>query len=294
MKVIVIGANGFVGRNVARELRGDDSLKVIAAGRGDTVDIVIDLLDKESISRALTSIKPDVIVNCAGVVANDETAYQNGVFCKNIFETVVAINQPYPKIIITGSAAEYGIVGNHNPVDEDMPLRATNDYGKSKIEEEAIARDFAEKFGIDVIVARIFNPIGPGMGDKFLLTSLERQIKDFQRGLTHEISLSRLDTRRDYVDIRDVARAIHSFAVSENKSHQIAQNIGSGYSTTNGELLQLLINHIELKSEPTIIETRDAPEPIYAACADISRIKNEYGWQPSYELNKTMGDIFDE
>lgn len=294
MKVLVIGADGFVGRNTVKELRKDASLEVITASRKHTEDLVIDLSDRLSIEAAIMSVEPDVIVNCAGVVANDENAFKNGEFCRNLFEAIIARGVLYPKVIITGSAAEYGVVESPGPVDEDTPLNATSDYGKSKIEEVAIAQKYAEEYNIDLVVARIFNPIGPGMGDKFLLTSLLKQIDGYRDGDTSNISVSRLDSKRDYIDVRDLASAIHHFVTGSNIDHHVVQNIGSGVSTSNGEILENILRLVELDEKPTIIETRTEPEPLYAACADISRIKSEYNWEPKYDLVSTIEEIIHE
>ena len=291
MKVLVIGADGFVGRNTVKELRKDASLEVITASRKHTEDLVIDLSDRSSIEAAIMSVEPDVIVNCAGVVANDENAFKNGEFCRNLFEAIIARGALYPKVIITGSAAEYGVVESPGPVDEDTPLNATSDYGKSKIEEVAIAQKYAEEYNINLVVARIFNPIGPGMGDKFLLTSLLKQIDGYRDGNTSNISVSRLDSKRDYIDVRDLASAIHHFVTGNNIDHHVVQNIGSGVSTSNGELVKSLLSYLELSEKPTIIETQTDPEPTYAAQANISRIKKEFNWEPKYDLNTTVEDI---
>lgn len=292
MKVFVIGASGFVGRNVAKVLKQDSTLEVITAGRGESEDEFVDLLDRTSIDNILKKYKPEVVINCAGIVVNTENAFKNVEFCKNIFESIVAVGTPYPKVIISGSAAEYGVVDSlEGAVSEDMALNATSNYGRSKIEEVALAESYAIKYKIDVVVARIFNPIGPGMGQKFLITNLMRQIEECQQGKTEQLSLSRLDAKRDYIDIRDVAEAIHRFAIVDNKEHHVVQNVGSGMSVTNGQLLTTLLDHIELTKKPTIIETQDQPEPSYAAKADLSRIKAEYGWEPKYDLNTTMEDI---
>lgn len=294
MKVLVIGADGFVGRNTVKELRKDASLDVVTASRKGTEDLVVDLSDYSSVEAAIKSAEPGVIVNCAGVVANNKNAFKNGEFCRNLFEAIVARGALYPRVIIAGSAAEYGVVERPGPVNEDTPLNATSDYGKSKIEEEVIARKYAEAYGIDLVVARIFNPIGPDMGDKFLLTSLLKQIDEYRDGNAANISVSRLDAMRDYIDMRDLASAIHHFVTIDNIDHHIVQNVGSGVSTSNGEILENILRLVELDEKPTIIETRTEPEPLYASCADISRIKSEYNWEPKYDLVSTIEEIIHE
>lgn len=290
MKVLVIGADGFVGGNVYRELLTDSTLEVVSAGRNSQVDIVVDLLDRDSVLNMLKESNPDVVINCAGIVANNETANMNVRFCENIFEAIIAHRQPYPHVVITGSASEYGIVEGVNPVNEDDDLNGSNDYAQSKINEVKTAQNYAKEHGIGLTVARVFNPIGPGMGEKFLISSLLCQIQAIKAGEQDDISVSRLDSMRDYIDIRDVARAYHAIVLRGNEE-PIVVNVGSGKSTTNGELIDRLLDLVELNNKPTIIETQSEPEPNYAACADISRIKAVFGWEPSYELSTSMEDI---
>jgi nucleoside-diphosphate-sugar epimerase len=295
MKILVIGSEGFVGRNVVAELSSNH--EVYKAARSTASDdphsVTVDLSSKESIRTALVSIHPDAVVNCAGIVMNTEEAYKNVEFTTNILDEVVNLGKPYPRVIVTGSASEYGEVEDAEvSVSEDAPLKPAGDYANSKVEEVKVAQSYSEKYGIDVVVARIFNPIGPGMGDKFLLTNLVKQIHALKEGVGHEITLSRLDSKRDYIDIRDVAAAIRLFIESDSKDHHVIQNIGSGKPTTNGHLLDMLLSHVELSEKPTIIETRTDPEPTYAARADLRRIKAEYNWEPRYNLSATIEDIY--
>lgn len=292
MKVLIIGADGFLGRNLLRVIRNDPSLEVVSAGRGESNEHNIDLLSRDSIRSVLSAINPNVIVNCAGIVKNSEEAYKNGEFCRHIFEEILALGKPYPRVILSGSAAEYGVVEDINKaVSEDFPLRATSHYGKSKIEEEKIALEYAHTYGIEVVIARIFNPIGPGMGEKFLLTSLLKQLEGVRTGEMHTIAISRGDSMRDYVDVRDVADAIHKIIVANKNMRGAVYNIGSGRSISNRELTEAFLKHVELSSKPTIIETQDTPEQKYAAKADIGLIELELGWRPKYSLEDSVEDI---
>jgi len=294
MRVLVIGADGFIGRSVVEALSDDHevykALRLVTDT--DPRSFSVELGSKDSIRDALTKSHPQAIINCAGIVANTSEARKNVEFTRNMLSTVVELGKPYPKVIITGSASEYGIVEDVNePVNEDHPLNPQGDYAHSKVEEVKVAQAYAKEYGIEVTVARIFNPIGPGMGDKFLLTSLLRQIDDFKAGRSGEITLLRLDSKRDYIDVRDVAEAMRMFIETEDKSQHVVQNIGSGIAITNGQLLDALLTQFKLLQKPTIIETRDDPEPTLAARADISRITAEYGWKPKYNLEDTIKDI---
>lgn len=291
MKILVIGAAGFVGNNVAQGL--EDRHEVYRASRKpETKDnIYIDLLKPETILAALQNVQPDVIIQCAGIVENIEAASENPVFTGNLLDQVVALGTK-PKIIISGSAAEYGLVDpEHIPVSEDTPLKATSIYGLSKIEETKLALKARAEHGLTVVVARIFNPIGVGMQPKFLTSRIMQQIKEIKSGERQAIEVSRLDSKRDYIDVHDLAAAFR--ALVEGTPEQEAYNIGSGKATTNGELIDLFLAGAELPAQPNIVETMEQPEPLVATQADITRLQQEFGWSPSVTLEVTVKEIVD-
>jgi nucleoside-diphosphate-sugar epimerase len=279
---------------VFKELKKHPEIKALSTSRSGDSDYKVDLVDRGSIELVLRRESPDILINCAGIVVNSQEAFINGVACRNIFESIVVVGRPYPRVVIMGSAAVYGVVEDLcKPVSEDAALNATSLYGRSKVEEENIAHYYAKEYGIDVVVARIFNPIGVGMGKKFILPTILGQIEDIKEGKSQKISLSRLDSRRDYVDVRDVAAAIFAISTSKAKLSGV-YNVGTGISTSNGELVDNLLKNIKLKIKPPIEETLDVPEPKYASAADISRIKAELGWEPEHRMDTTVEGIISE
>jgi GDP-4-dehydro-6-deoxy-D-mannose reductase len=291
VKILIIGSSGFVGSNVKRVLA--TSYEVVGASRsGGNVagDCEIDLLDKSSITTVINKTKPNVIINCAGVVDNSDLAAQNPIFTSNLLTAVINSKINIDRIIISGSAAEYGLVNADNiPVNEEAPLNATAGYGISKLKESQIALEFAKKYRLPIVIARIFNPIGVGMHTRFLIPKLIQQIVEIQEGKRDNIEVSRLDSRRDYVNINDVATALK--AIIEHDPQESVYNIGSGKSTSNGELVELILKNSKLTSRPKIIETQAEPEPLVAIQADITKITSEFGWKPENTIEQTVKEI---
>jgi nucleoside-diphosphate-sugar epimerase len=293
MRVLVFGADGFIGRNVCMEL--EKAHVVIKASRETPTDsrgVQVNLLDQDSVGKALKKVNPEVIINCAGVVDATMDIDLNSQFTKNILEEAVK-TQGIKKVIICGSAGEYGFVDQKNiPVNEGVPLNANSGYGLSKLKEENLALSYKDKFGINVVVLRIFNPIGKGMADKFLLTRLLQQVDDYKLGNRASIEISRLDAKRDYVAIGDVATAFR--AVAEGNTLESVYNVGSGHSTTNGELLELILKNSKLDARPQIIEISDKVEALVAVQANINRISNEFNWHPVQKIEETVGEIVND
>jgi GDP-4-dehydro-6-deoxy-D-mannose reductase len=108
-------------------------------------------------------------------------------------------------------------------------------------------------------------------------------------GMVDSIELSRLDSARDYVSVDDIASAFGAI-IEGNPTHAV-YNIGSGVSTTNGELLDMLVNSYPIKKNIHIKQTSDIVEPLVAIQADIGRLANDFGWKPQTTLNDTVREI---
>lgn len=290
MKVLVFGSDGFIGRNVCLELEKDhEVIRVVHKSIGNTNEIEADLLAPDSVGIVLRKIRPQVIVNCAGVVGASMDVNNNVQFTKNILDQASIVNG-IKKIIISGSAGEYGRVDPENiPVNEGTPLNADSGYGLSKLQEEQLALKYNNRNGLNVIVLRIFNPIGNGMASRFLLTNLIQQVNELKLGKREVIELFRLDSKRDYITVEDIASAFS--VVINNSPKERVYNVGSGYGTTNGELLDLVLKYSGIKSKPKIKEMSDNPEPLVAIQADISRIVNEFNWHPSHSIEDLIREI---
>lgn len=289
MKYLVIGASGFIGRNIVLKLK-ETGINPIVADRNGTNEKV-DLLDRNSLIALLDKYTPDIIINAAGIVENSDKAMLNVEFTKNLLEAVLSMDKKPRRIIIIGSAAEYGEVDDSNTViSEEALLRPSSIYGTGKKMETELAMTYRKKYKLDIIVARVFNPIGPGMKDRFLITSILKQLKDHP----DFIEINRLDSARDYIDVGDVANAIIKLTDTNVSSRNTIYNIGSGKSTSNKQLINTLLKEIRLPKRPQIIELMDKPEKKFAAKADISKIKIEFKWEPKISLKEATMEIINE
>jgi nucleoside-diphosphate-sugar epimerase len=250
----------------------------------------VDLLQPVTIGNVLDQVKPEVIINCAGVVDTSQSFDNNRIFTTNILDQISAKRMKPRQIVIAGSAAEYGVVRPQDiPVDEDAPLNATSPYGISKVKETMAALTLGRAYQLPVVVARIFNPIGPGMGPRFLIPRILGQIDEIKRGTRDAIELSRLDSERDCLDVRDAAEAVRALIEGEPKANVYC--IGSGVATSNGQIVKLLLEGSGMPSETPVRETSAEKEPLAACQANIDRIQAEFGWKPVRSIEETIGEI---
>jgi nucleoside-diphosphate-sugar epimerase len=136
----------------------------------------------------------------------------------------------HPQVILASTGSIYGEPA-YLPQDEEHPINALTDYARSKWKTEQIAASLAERLGICVLSARIFNLVGPGQPADLLPGSLALQLAAAAHGLqAPRIRMGPLTTTRDYVDVRDCADALLWFTrcdLSKNSS----VNIASGHGT---------------------------------------------------------------
>lgn len=294
MKTLVIGAEGFIGRTVCRVLGSDAEITVGARvpEPGTLRAQYVDLLQPSSIAAALAKVQPDVVINCAGVTTSTGSA-TNTAMTGNLLQAVLKSGIHLRNIVICGSAAAYGPVRPHDlPVRESNPLAACSPYGLDKVREESLGRLYRYSFGIPVVTARIFNPVGAGMPARQFLPSMCRQLRQWKAGRRERLEVTRLDAARDYLSATDVARALSALAYGQPR--ESAYNIGSGKGTSNGALLQRVFLLAGVHDVPPIDQTSSSPELPLASQADTTAIYTEFGWAPEIALDDSILEVLDE
>lgn len=289
MKILVLGTNGFIGKTVAGLLAKDHEV-IKATRHGEDGSTAVDLTDKNSIISCLKKYSPEAIVNCAGIVENSERARLNIVMTLNLLSALVESDIVLKRVVILGSAGEYGFINETDlPVKEEQPIAPISDYGNAKAEEVAQALDFAEKHRLPLVVARIFNPIGHGMNQRQLLPQLFKQAKEIKNKSRDTIEISRLDSRRDYIAVTDLAAAIE--CIIEGTPSYTIYNVGSGLATSNQQLVQTVLKSEGIDGNVPLMETQPAPERLVAVQADITRLKQDFNWQPKESIEDIIMGI---
>lgn len=300
MNILVIGADGFIGRHVYDGLKNVH--EVVAGINPSNVSDVydsparVDLMDKEAVADLLTRVKPEVVINCAGIVDPNAAPEDNTKLTKNVLEAVGECGDVPRRVVLMGSAASYGFLRSSDdiPVSEVTPLRAEYGYALSKRLEEEYVTEYAKEASFEIVVARLFNPIGKGMKSRFLIPSLIRQLDGAQSNEQVVLEISRLDSERDYIDVQDVALAIKGLAEAVSLRH-LVYNVGSGRATSNEELISTVVDAVGCQRELVVVkETMPEPERLVASRADIGRITQDTGWTPTITLDETIKEIVDE
>lgn len=301
-KVLVTGINGFVGKHLARAL-ADSGYSVCGITRESVVDNEIvslvkehqgcDLTDKEQVNRI--DFSPyKAIINLAGL-ANVGQSFNNSDLYMKVNVSVLTnicqrlLDQRLETRILAISTGGVYYPHQQMPLTEVSRLTPSGSpYVKSKIAMENEAKSFQQR-GVNCIIARPFNHIGPGQTPGFLVPDL---IVKARQSLQENspMMVGNLKTRRDYTDVRDVVKAYVALAV-EDLDYE-TYNICSGYSVSGEEMLSLITKElaadqkIKIETNPNLIRPDD-PAEIYGS---FERLQASVGWKPKIPIEQTIAD----
>ncbi len=290
MKVVIVGAAGFVGKYLTRELE--------AAGHSVvTADLPeVNLQNAPQVESLIEGAKPDAIVNLAAISsvgaswkcpADTISVNVNGTL--NLLEAIRK-HAPHAKTLLIGSAEEYAIPEGNKALKETDPLEASNPYGISKIAQENFAQLYRKKYGMQIVCTRSFNHTGVGQTTTFALPSFVKQVAEIDKsGKPGKILVGNLSAWRDFSDVEDVVHVYRMLLENENEFD--TYNVGSGIANRIEDLLKDVI----LKFTPAEIEIVVDPEKVRPVetpylCADNTRIKKY--WKGT-DIRTTLKKMFD-
>ena len=297
MRLLIIGAGGFLGRHVWHRAVAA-GLEVCTAGRSGLpgsprhhrVDLARD--DQEGMAALVDATAPDVVVNCAGATAGppDVLAAVNVTGTYALVRAMLLARTP-ARLVHLGSAAEYGYSEPGVPVTESAVPRPAGVYGATKLAGTRLVQLTAAA-GLPAVVLRVFNPVGPGAPEESLPGRLAAELRRALAGGT-DVRLGSLDAVRDFVDARDVADAVLAAATGPALSHPVV-NIGSG----RGVPVRALAKELLTISGCTAAIHEDAAGSARSAGlmwqqADITRARADLAWQPQRDLATSLTDLWE-
>ncbi|KDN83364.1 NAD-dependent epimerase/dehydratase family protein [Kitasatospora cheerisanensis] len=307
MRVLLLGADGFIGRRVADRLLAEDGLQVTVLGRGDSADIRFDLAagSPGALARFLDAVAPQVVINCAGATYGTSRALirANTLAVATVCEAIRRSREP-ARLVHVGSAAEYGPAQPGGPIPESAEPRPVGPYGVSKL----AGTELVLSSGLDALVLRVFDVVGPGSPTASLFGRLAEGLRRALEQDEDQVRMPDLSGYRDFVDVRDVARAIQAAAVSAATG---VINIGSGHAVRAREAAHLLVRasgfegtigedarQVVLPAQQALaegaraIEARQAPEPVQWRQADVRTARDRLGWRTQVPLEESLGDVW--
>lgn len=292
-RILITGVNGFLGKALWRYLhKKEKNFEIFglapqihfSSGRV----LHGDLNYPGEIKLALRKVYPDCILHFAGGRSSNEKeeVRLNCGLTKNLFEAIKAIPNFSPRIVVPGSAAEYGVIPKgRRIIRETDQLKPISSYGKAKRRQIQMVLEYAQQ-GFDVVAARIFNILGRGTPTTLSIGQFACQIAMIERGEKQPLlQTASLAGGRDFLDIEDVCAAIICL-MKYGKSGEV-YNVCSGKKVAMRELLRRLIALARVK-DIAIEENKKEHSFAFDVVGSNRKIKSLKVWQPKMSLGQSL------
>jgi GDP-4-dehydro-6-deoxy-D-mannose reductase len=303
LNALVIGGAGFVGNYLIERLicEGHKLYATCLANEkienAECESFSLDILDKSAVKEILSDVKPDWIFHLA---AQSSVSYSwknpqltvdvNIKGTVNVLDAMRESGLDKTRIILIGSGEEYGYIREGAcPIKETEQLNPGNIYAATKACQSMIGSIYARAYGMDIVMVRAFNHIGPAQLTQFVVADFCNQAAEIEKGNRKpEISVGNLAVKRDFTDVRDIVRAYELLA-EKGVSGKI-YNVGSGKAVLIEDILKLIVSKSTAEITVSVDKARLRPADVPVIEADISEIKADTGWEPEISLEKTIED----
>ncbi len=288
--VLVAGATGWVGRALL-ELAHESGLPVVGVARrpvGDSRVQACDVSDRDAVDRLFQRLRPSVVFNCIRVRTEEFVTAAQPRRSSGLVELGVLLDasaQCRSRLVHVGSAAEYGGSLGRRPVTERTHPRPLNLYGRQKLGQTKLALARARR-GADVVVARLFNLIGPGEGLDTVTGSWIARLASARSDIGGVVEIAA--TVRDFVDVRDAARAL--LLLGAHAKARGTYNICSGRGTRIDRLVRTVaqILSVDVRIRSVVPRRERGSGPSFAVGS--SRRLRGLGWVPRIPLERSIVD----
>ena len=300
-KALIIGAAGFVGSYLIDHIQKHCIWSIVVTKMpqerltlqgADVCDL--DIMDPAAITELLEEKRPDYIFHLAAqssvAVSWKNPGLTVDVNIKgslNVLDAVRKLDYK-PRVLLIGSGEEYGHLRQDEvPVGEDNVLRPGNIYAATKACQNMIGAIYARAYGMDVLMVRAFNHVGPNQSPVFVVADFCRQAAEIELGMREPvIRVGNLSARRDFSDVRDVVRA-YAALMEKGKAGE-TYNVGAGKAVEIRRILDMILSlakkEIRVETDPARMRPVDVP----VIEADIRKLQACTGWRTEIPLEKTI------
>lgn len=259
-------------------------------------EVLADLCDTASLARAILETKPDGCIHLAGIAfvpvgwTQPRLVFDVNVGGSLNLLEMLRMHAPACRLVLVSSALVYGAARPDEPRDETAQLDPESLYAISKVAADLNALLYARHHGLAIMTARPCNHIGPGQSYEFMAASFAKQLADIAAGRHAPcMRVGNLDSVREFMDVRDVARA-YRLLLERGRAAE-AYNISAGMSVSVRRVLSELCRIAGVQPELAMDPTRFRPtdrQPMLRA----DKLRHDTGWAPRFTLEQTLADVY--
>ena len=312
-RMLITGFSGFVSRhflnylvenNLSYEVLGVDvnPPKFAMEDYAPTLAMSfeqVNLLDKEAVEDMIATFRPDYILHLASF-SSVAYSWQHPADCfmnnTSIFLNVTEALRKHDlcdcRLLSVGSSEEYGDVKKEElPLQEDMPLVPVNPDAVARVSQEMMAKVLADSFGMQIMLTRSFNHMGPFQDERFVIPSFVRRILDIAESGAKSGEIETGDTSivRDFVDVRDVVRAYYRLLLDgkAGEVYNICGEKGVSLAEVVDQIADIVGVSVTTRVNPDFVRPGDNQVVIGSA----EKIRQDIGWTAEIPLRQTLMDM---
>ena len=298
MKILITGADGFIGSHLTEALvrEGHDVKAFVLYNsfnswgwldkcaddiKGKFEVFSGDIRDTNGVREAVKGC--DAVIHLAALIAipysyhSPETYIDTNIKgTLNILQAAREFN--IHRLIHTSTSEVYG-TAKFVPITEEHPLQGQSPYSASKIGADQLANSFFTSFDLPVVTVRPFNTYGPRQSARAVIPTIITQIANGK----NEIKLGAISPTRDFNYIKDTVDGFIAALNSKNGLGEVI-NLGSNYEVSIGETAEIIaeVMNAEIKIINDKQRLRPKESEVERLWADNSKAKDLFGWEPKY------------
>ncbi len=298
MKVLVTGADGFIGSHLVEALvaRGTDVRAFVlynsfnswgwldgtpAAVRQDLDVFAGDIRDPNGVRAAIKGC--DAVLHLAALIAIPYSYHSPDTYIDTNVKGTLNVLQAardlgVKRVVHTSTSEVYG-TARFVPITEQHPLQGQSPYSASKIAADQLAYSFYSSFDLPVIIARPFNTYGPRQSARAVIPTIITQIASGRRS----IKLGAVSPTRDFNYVKDTVAGFISALDSSAGLGEVV-NFGSNFEISIGDTARAIAEVMGRDLEIITDEVRFRPKnsEVERLWASNERAADLFGWTPAY------------
>jgi GDP-4-dehydro-6-deoxy-D-mannose reductase len=309
-KYLITGFSGFVGRHFLNFLE-KNRIQAIVMGldmhgpdfRYDCFEHIkcyfeeTNLVCQGEVERIIYEFQPDYVLHLASFSSvafswkEPTVSFQNNTnIFLNLLEAARKTNLS-TRILSVGSSEEYGVVDEKDlPLTEDHSLKPSSPYAVARVSQELLSQIYTNGYGLDIVMTRSFNHVGPFQKDIFVVPSFVKQLlKMRKKGGTRELITGDLEIVRDFTDIRDVVSAYYILLTQGEKGsvYNVCSGIGFSLKQIVSKICDMLDIKVTIRVDPNLLRPNDNRIII----GSNEKIRSNHGWSLKYTLDESLTDM---
>jgi NAD dependent epimerase/dehydratase len=303
-KVLVTGADGFIGSHLAEHLAGL-GCRVRAFVYYNSFNSLgwLDGLDKEDRAKmeffsgdirdphgVETAMKDiDVVFHLAALIGIPFSYHSPDAYVDTNIKGTLNVLQAArklatPRVLVTSTSEVYG-TARYTPIDEEHPYQGQSPYSATKIGADRLTESFFRSFDLPVTIVRPFNTYGPRQSARAVIPTIITQLLNGESAL----HLGDISPTRDLVFVGDTVRAFVALAAAEAAIGQEV-NVATQTEISVGDLANRLIQIINPQANIVTDDQRVRPpkSEVFRLCGSNRRIRELTGWTPVYNIDRGL------